>query len=588
MGGTVYFRAGAEGIINVGKAYTRIFHGPTWGIRAASKKLAGLAQKGEVGPGEIQDVLAQHPKLALRLDARGVDILSLDKGTSGKDLKHLFRAALYKTAIMGSFFSKGFDASRERSADFPLTFDDIHSQIRFESGKQFDEVYDLLGHEVSSLDRFLETYKGTYVVTMLICAGLAAVFSPFLPGVCDNIIDNEIGRKIANGAFWGIGGGGCVGAGLGQGWEKLHLNRKRRTLAGMAWRALNAFSKAGLEPVELQKGQRYADLLSTGVRTKYLASLGYEKIKNLSLDSDTEKRALLLCEKVPIEELKELARDDEVGVKAFKRIKDVLPINELKELLLASRQPEIRTQAFDKLAGSLTEEEIDEMAPRLINVVQLLFHPRASHAAKLVSVKASVFLEQCEELFRAFSSQMTKDDIRKIYALLSGDKDILAAKQNLKEFIGLVVDHSFTSVDVLFEIAQGEDHGDKAMDRIARQSKLDQIDLKGLRGAHSGRVRTLAYFYDPDSTAEELAEALYKHIPTSKKVEDPSETDDDHYEYSASDMVIASQFMRLRSRKEWKEIIKALVDGSKEEPESIYNQRADFAKKLGVGFGIQV
>lgn len=606
MGGAVYLRVGTEGIINVKKAYTRLFHGPTWGIRAASKKLAGLAQKGGIGPGEIQDVLAQHPKLALRLDARGIDILSLDKGTSGKDLKHLFRAALYKTVIMSSFFPLGFGISQERSADFPLTFGDIHGSVRFRSGKQLDEVYNLLECEVSSLDRFLEKNWGTYVITVIICAGLGIVLSPFFPGILDNIIDKGLGRKIANGAFWALTGG-YMGAMVGQGWKALHLNRKHRTLAGMAWKALNAFSKAGLEPLELQKGQRYADLLPAGVRTKYLASLGYEKIKNLSLDSDTEKRVLVLCEKVPIDKLKELARDDDVGVKAFERIKGVLTRNELKELLLASRQPEIRTQAFDKLAGSLTEEEIDEMAPGLINVVELLFHPRASHAAKIASVKASILLEQCEELFRAFSSQMTKDDIREIYALLSGDKEILAAKQNHKEFTGLVVDHELTPVDVLFEIAKGEDHGDKAMGRIAREKKLGEIDLKGLRYAHSGRVRTLAYFYDPDSTAEELAEALYKYIPTSKKADDPSETDHDHYvagqgycipeplemershnEYSVSDMALASQFMSLRSREEKEEIIKALAAEIKEVEEGAYNRRKDFATKLGLGFGIQV
>jgi hypothetical protein len=247
------------------------------------------------------------------------------------------------------------------------------------------------------------------------------------------------------------------------------------------------------------------------------------------------------------------------------------------------------------------------MAPRLINLVQLLFHPRASHAAKLASLKTSVIQTKCEELFRAFSSQMTGKDIREIYSLLSEKKDILTAKQNLKEFIGLIVDHSLTPLNVVFKIARGKDHGDKAMDRIAREKKLDEIDLKGLRGAHSGRVRTLAYFYDPDSTPEELAEALYKHIPTSRKVDDPPEIDHDHYvvgrgrcipeplemershfEYSAANMALASQFMALRSREERKEIIKALVAGIKEVEEGAYNRRRDFATKLGLGFGIQI
>lgn len=296
---------------------------------------------------------------------------------------------------------------------------------------------------------------------------------------------------------------------------------------------------------------------------EYLSSLGYLKLSLLSNEyANVKAKALSLCQDTPRPEL----------------------VN-----LLFNSSSEVRNQAFKRLADSLTTEEIEEMAPRLINIEALFSHPRASHAAKFASLKASIKETNCEKILNIFAPQMTASNIEELYNCLSTCKDYFDIGASVNTLINIAVTHKLTPLDVLRQIAQGSKKAEEALNRIIEQGDINKIDLIALRESPYYTIRLKAFFYDSNSSHKELAFALKEYLPASDQILDGTRegvmydqyswwtiTEEIiHREYGSQDVALAVFLLQIRPEAERKTIIDLL-------PENIYQNEIndDLRSKL--------
>ena len=212
------------------RSFNRLTNGPTWGINSASLALSNMAQRGRVDARTIRTELAQHPRLAIRLDKAGVDFLSLEQGTGADDIAAAFRFALYSGKKTQKLARLGF-ARDEEAVPFPISLSQLHWAVPGSASLEYlggrEGVTDLeqdLGIERSLASRVIDRLRLAYVIPTLICAGLSTLLFVTQGWVTDSFVLDKGLTDVANedgvvGGGVGVAVGEAIGVALGTGVE---------------------------------------------------------------------------------------------------------------------------------------------------------------------------------------------------------------------------------------------------------------------------------------------------------------------------------------------------------------------------------
>jgi hypothetical protein len=521
MKGSVYLR---QDVTHARQGYNRLFQGPTWGLSRASQELARIARNRAVSHTDIQGVLSHHPRLALRMHRRGVEVIHFEKESSQAEIARFFRVALYNPKLKDKFGSLDIHLAHELPGLSYPGLMDVRSELRQLGKDDLGRIMDLLEvrspFSLSALNFLRRT-----PVFILLSLGFGALGAWLFgrAGIVSEIF------QIEDKAFgWSVDAvtGGLLGLGLG-GLPSVisedHFTAKQMEVtAGPVWRYLNGTHARADTVADILK------MLGPGFAQGYLSSLSFGEIEKIAQTGKLDEKeivdpALARCKDAPLNVLKDLLfKEGHEGVAkdVFERIKGALSDPELEAMLLPSYPLEIRRVAFNMLSDKLTAEWFEKESSRIINIPAILTHPNASHRARLASVKATVAREYCEKLLLGFSESMTAKDIEEIYAVLSRAGNIGAAAANREKFVPLALKHEDISASFLLSIARGEIEPEEALGRLIGRAKTENIDWRSLREAESSAVRAQAYFRDQASTVTELAGVLNEHVQKSDRVPD--------------------------------------------------------------------
>lgn len=571
MGSSVYVKTkGNPGEYFRGrKVFTRLWHGPTWGIRSASRSLATLAQTGDVGRKDINAAIRKHPRLAIRLELAETHFTSIAEGTSQADIAKAFRVALYSSKeLQARLDDIGFEWL-EQGPKLPLVtlrslFNSIEYDVSSDSyyaRERTRTLQSLLKIPVSLGERISYHYYGSYILASIVCSALSValvVGTGIIPERAHSgsiEIPREVGDTLV-GLMLGTGLGLAIGHVKTRAWFARMKDKMTYTLMGAHYHLRRVTGEREFDEREAAIAHRIATSIGGEERFNYLASFGQANARKVAKIADRrgeiEAQALVRC--------RDISRDD------------------LMELLF-SALPVVRDRAFARLSRSLTAQEIEDAAGRLIAINALLDHPRASHASKSASVRATLvqYGRRGAEYVRAFAPQMTADDILEIFQALEearGDVhdayDWRHMANNFGAFCEIFISHDQMPLSILEYIARGRDFGKQAMDAIIARGLVQNVDLAALRESNSADVRLRSTFHYLDSTPNEMAHALSHYLPATVKIVDNEYEmtgpygeswgmyQETHQEFGAEDMALARSLMELRDRGEWEDII-ALV-----------------------------
>ncbi len=549
------------------RTFNRLFNGPAWGLRKASQQLANMAKSGNIDQLEINEVLGQHTKLTDRLIAVNVGLVGIEQGTSAKDLRQFFKASLYSRRTVSTFNFLGF----KTETDFGLDFGSVAS------------AGDLFAHQAKTpaMDYVFKFFSSDALTTVAIL-GLAVLggwlgyFKLDVVEPAGNFINehfpNTIGVSPASdnntidsiilfftGMFLGL---------LPTTFSQLLLKRgqaKRLALAtDRAWNTLEAYRLRQGE-LRAEGAKKALGRFSSKARETYLAALAPARIEAVAKNKNEAYRILVDHLDTPREFLWHILNDSQTTArlreKAFDRIKAGFDKGQLK-YLLDHQDEEIRRHAFDKLknqmdrsewilllmnddnfiraiafdrvANLLSPTELEGIVPGLINVPAALLRTDVFPNAKLAMAKASVTQVDCPELLAIFVREMDKDLTEELFMFLQENLDSPAATVNAIEFEKIAAANmAKVSRAILFEIAK--DPFDPLNARIAFDSLVGSgiTDFKRLRDAKLDCIALKAFFYDPSSTKEELAQALLDLLPKSDQVKVGSHMEQDEGAYEA-------------------------------------------------------
>lgn len=326
---------------------------------------------------------------------------------------------------------------------------------------------------------------------------------------------------------------------------------KRLALAtDRVWNSLVGYrlGTRGALPETLQKA---LNRFSAKAKKTYLASLSPEKIEAVAKNKNEAYRILVDHLDTPREFLWHILNDSQTTAmlreKAFDRIKAGFDKGQLKYLLdhqdektrrhafdklksqmdrsewillLMNDDNFIRATAFDRVADLLSPTELEAIVPGLINVPAALLRSDVFPNAKLAMAKASVTEVECSELLNIFVRNMDKETTKELFMFLQENLNSSAATANAMELEKIAVANmAKVSREILFEVAMKPINTLNA--RIAFDSLVGSgiVDFKRLRSSEVDSIALKAYFYDPSSTKEEIAQALVRLLPKSDKVQ---------------------------------------------------------------------
>lgn len=441
---TVYLSKGRE-------AYNRLYQGPTWGLTKASKKLAKLAQKGDVKSKEINKVLSDHAKLALRLQLRGFEIEQLEQGTSQADIAMMFRATLYNSHMSESLTSLGIKTSaKTASSIFPEPFNLCHGLEDIDSAEMRQKMVDL-GVAKSLPIKTLEFLRRIWAIWVSGPIVLGAAWLSYKYNFPSQLFGGEdSGTGFMSDVLTG-GVAGLLIVGLPTQLVDKYLSEEQiDATVGRALEILDDFAKTELDSLGPKQIPRVIEILYTLNQedcVRYLSSLGYEKLA--LLDPVYEKKdsldlAYVQCKDTPSGKLFSIAeqRDDRIALAAFEEVRDKLTPAQLK-LLVPHKVRTVRRQAFALVAEDFTADDLDDMATKLINIPLLFTHPKAAHNTKVLSLIATSKKEQCRSLFELFTPWMSENDVQKIIAVLSSIENSEVVEENLTIFLEILSEQDF-------------------------------------------------------------------------------------------------------------------------------------------------
>jgi len=443
---TVYLSKGRE-------AYNRLYQGPTWGLTKASRKLAKLARNGDVQSRDINKVLSDHAKFALRLQLRGVAIGQIEQGMSQANIAKMFRAALYNSR--GSEYLKSFGinmSTKAASGVFP-NLSSLHQGITdLESAEINQMMNDLAVTKSVSIKtlEFLRKHRAilvtlpiTMAITYLSCE--FNVISQFIRGEESELSFGTEFMLRGIDVLLGVVGGLLIVGLPTQEVDRYLLEEQTDATTGRALEILDDFAKTELGSLESRQISFAAEILDSLPREtclEYLSTLDYEKVQRLYPEYQDKEMlcwALIECKDTPWHELFTLVMEEEATIAraAFQKIKSSLDMEHLK-FLTTHKDIKIRKKAFAMITTSLTKDDLAEMAKNLINIPDLFIHPEASHEIKVQSLLATAQKEPCQDLFELFTPWLSADDVHNIITALSKMGNSRVAEENLEIFLGIL------------------------------------------------------------------------------------------------------------------------------------------------------
>jgi|GEM_PF-2628350 len=369
------------------KTFNRLFNGPTWGIRTASRQLASRAKTKKLSLGDIQNVISQHQVLWNRLIDVDVLLAGIDQDTTAKDLRQFFRASLYSCRTVAAFNFLGFKSVENFGLDFASVVQ--------------------AGQKLSSA-----------LSAELIWGRLVAYRRNAGQPTPMEIAETRFFLKL------------------------LDAQARMAYLCSLEYEKVEALELSGKKHMEVCAASpltpRYA--LIEALNSHDAAEPVKLKIFARLKDSLTKSELRVLVYNL-VEQIRRYA---------FEQLKDTgFDLDDWRAFLYHGDNY-IRAKAFEVLSDTFDEDQLTELVAVLVNVPAFLLHPEAATDAKLKMVKATLGTVHCPELLHIFFNVMEAQEIEAIaYFLFTTRTRNQVLEDNLTLFKELAVKNPKTPQSVL-------------------------------------------------------------------------------------------------------------------------------------------